>query len=84
MVQDNAMRAAITIQKMAADDNSQVYLNTFEWSAKAARWPKDQWAMCLVGEAQQTIDIIPAEDVAHYTKVREAILQTLNLSSEVY
>lgn len=38
----------------------------------------------LNGLVQQAVDTLPPQDLGHHKKVREAILQTLNLSPEAY
>lgn len=78
---------AIHIPKMTTDDDPEAFLNAYEWSVWMAGWAENQWAFilipCLVGSAQQVIDTMPVENVGNY-KVKEAILQTLNLSLEAY
>lgn len=63
-------------------------LNMFEHTVEASSWPEAQWAAvlipCLVGSAQQAVDTLPAAEVSDYKKVQDTILQTLNLSLEVY
>lgn len=63
---------AIKVQKMKADDNPEAYLNLFECMAQATRWPEAQWAsvlvLCLVGPAQQSMDTLPASNMADYLK----------------
>lgn len=53
-----------------------------------AGWPEAQWVAvlisCLVALAQQAVDTLPMGDMFNYKKVQVAILQTLNLSLEVY
>lgn len=41
---------------MTWDDDLEVYLNAFEKTATAARWPE---AQCLIGLARQAIDATP-------------------------
>lgn len=55
--------------------------------ASAAGWHKAQRLAilipCLVCPAQEAIHMLLVMDVANYKKVRDAILQTLYLSSEM-
>lgn len=50
--------------------------------------PEAQWAAilipCLVGPSQQAVDHLAPAEVTDYTKVRDAILQTLNLTPEAH
>lgn len=77
---------AIKIQKMTPEDMN-VLLNHFKCTTQEAGWPKAQWTTvlipCSVGPAQNVVDNLPAEDLTKYARVHTAILQTLNLSSEV-
>lgn len=82
-------KQGIWILKMTLDDDlSKAFLNSFECSSQAADWPEDQWMaillFCQVGPAQQAVDTLAPDKITDYTKVHDAILQTLHLSQEVY
>lgn len=73
---------------MTAEDDPEVFLNSFEWSTLAAKWVEDQWAAillsCLAGLAQQAVDTRAPEEAMDYRRMWDAILQTLNLSPKAY
>lgn len=83
-----ASQPSIMVQKMTWDDDPEAFLYAFEWTATAAGWPEAQWAVvlipCLIGLAQQAVDTLATADLRNYRKVRDTILQTLNLSPEAY
>lgn len=72
---------------MTIKDYLGVFLNTFEKMVQATEWPEEQWAAvlipCLIKHLQQAVDTLPTSNLTNYKKVNE-IIQTLNLSPEVY
>lgn len=68
---------------MTHDNNPEAFINSFEHTMASASCPKDQWGLvvipCFIGTAQQSVDTLPASDLADYQKVKAAIFQTLNL-----
>ncbi|XP_042300198.1 zinc finger and SCAN domain-containing protein 9-like, partial [Sceloporus undulatus] len=78
----------LKLMKMGPQDDVEAFLNTFERVASAAQWPREQWALiltpCLTGPAQEAVDTMSVEDAKDYQKVKETILQTLNISEETY
>lgn len=81
-------RPSIQILKMMVDADHKAFLNAFDCSARELGSAESQLASIsipyLVGPAQQVVDTIPIQDTRYYSKLKEAILQTLNLSEEVY
>ncbi len=71
-------------------DESEVelYLANFETLAEASKWPRDKWALViqpkLTGKALKAVSRLTVNDVADYDKVRQAILDELELVPEVY
>ncbi|XP_042300689.1 uncharacterized protein LOC121918765 [Sceloporus undulatus] len=78
----------LRLMKMGPQDDVEAFLNTFERVATAAQWPQEQWALiltpCLTGSAQEAVDTMSSEEAKDYQKVKETILQTLNISEETY
>lgn len=85
-----APQLPIKVQKITRHDDPEAFLilNVFERTATAASWPEAQWTPvlipCLIRLAQQAMDTLLTADLGGYGKVRDAILQTLNLSLEAY
>lgn len=84
----HSVQPAVKVQKLTLADNHEVFVNTFKRTAMATGWPEVQWVAVLIPylirPAQQAMDTLPVGDLANYKKVRIAMLQTLNLSSEAY
>lgn len=76
------------MQKITPTNEPEVFLNAFERMTTVACWAQDQWALmliqCLIGLAQEAVDILSAANLIDYDKVKTTILQTLNISSEAY
>lgn len=64
---------AVSVQKMTPANDPEAYLNAFEWMAIAAGWERKTWAAvlspCLIGPAQQAVDMVPITDLNAYDKV---------------
>lgn len=77
----------IMVQKITLEDNPEAYLNAFECTATMARWVEAQWAALLIPSYQtmrQAVNTLPISDLNNYQKLCGAILQSLNMSPEVY
>lgn len=74
------------LTKLGPDDEIEAYLETFERTAEAAQWPRDQWAHILgpylTGEAQAAVRTLSKQDAASYKAVKEAILDRYEVTPE--
>ena len=78
----------VKVPKLTENDDIVVYMTTFErlmvaYEVKAERWVF-KLATNLVGKAQQAYAALTTEDAMSYEKVKEAILQRYNITSESY
>jgi hypothetical protein len=66
----------------------ELYLANFEKLAEASGWPRDKWSLVLQpklsGKALKAISRLTVNDVSDYNVVKKAILDELELVSEVY
>lgn len=71
------VQPAVKVQKMTPADDPEAYLNAFEQTATITSWPEELWAAslipCLMGPAQQVVDMLPAIEVGGYPPEFEAI-----------
>ncbi|XP_058890670.1 zinc finger and SCAN domain-containing protein 29-like [Acipenser ruthenus] len=78
----------IRMVKMSLEDDPEAYLVAFERQATAAQWPRDWWATQLgpnlIGEAQAAYQALTNEDALNYDRVRQAILQRLDITEETH
>lgn len=74
----------IRLWKMGPTDDTESFLTTFERIAMATQWPDDQWATILdpylTSPSQLTSQSLSSQDVLHYFKVKEAILDQLGIA----
>ena len=78
----------VKVPKLTENDDIVAYMTTFErlmvaYEVKAERWVF-KLATNLVGKAQQAYAALTTEDAMSYEKVKEAILQRYNITSESY
>ncbi len=70
------------------DEDIEHYLTTFERLAAASQWPHETWALYLVpllnGKARSAYVAMCVEDSQDYMKVKQAILNKFNISTETY
>jgi hypothetical protein len=66
----------------------ELYLSNFEKTATISNWPKEKWAIILQsklsGKALKAFERLSVEDFSDYDKVKQAILDELELSAEIY
>jgi hypothetical protein len=66
----------------------ELYLANFEKLAEASGWPRDKWSLVLQpklsGKALKAVSRLSVNDVSDYNVVKKAILDELELVSEVY
>nr|XP_006001909.1 PREDICTED: hypoxia up-regulated protein 1-like [Latimeria chalumnae] len=78
----------IKLSKLAAEDDIEAYLTTFEKVASACRWPHDQWvirlAPYLTGRAQMAYSHMNIRDAEQYDLVKREILRRYDISNETY
>ena len=64
------------------------FLETFEATATAAEWPRDQWSLylrsSLAGQGMAAVSMLGAEDQGRYEVVRQKLLSTYYISAEIY
>ncbi|XP_048038258.1 uncharacterized protein LOC125263290 [Megalobrama amblycephala] len=74
-----AVPVHLPLNKMGPLDDPEVFLELFERSAEACKWPRDQWSMRLVpllsGEAQVAAQQLPVQNLLVYDDLRRAIVQ---------
>lgn len=73
---------------MGPKDDVEVYLETFERSAVAARWPREHWA-AIVGsylsrEAQGAVKAMDSADATDYDKLKTAVLDRFKIDRDTY
>ena len=78
--------SGLAIPRMVAGDDPQSFLEAFEITAAACRWPAGEWAVrvlpLLSGEAQKAALSLPAASRGRYEDVRRAVLDRLGQSRE--
>ncbi|XP_059202709.1 uncharacterized protein LOC131982144 [Centropristis striata] len=78
--------AGVTIQRMAAHDDPQTYLDMFEATATACNWPEEEWAVRLLpllsGEAQTAAFGLPGPSRCRFRDIKRAVLDRLGFSTE--
>lgn len=64
------------------------YLCTFERIAHACQWPCDEWALrlapLLTGKARSAYVAMDIDDTMNYNRVKRAVLQKFEISTETY
>lgn len=69
---------------MMLEDDPKAYLVLFGHQATVARWPREWWATqlgpSLIGETQAAYQAVSQEAVLDYDRVKQAILQRLNIT----
>ncbi|XP_059185737.1 uncharacterized protein LOC131968750 [Centropristis striata] len=78
--------AGVTLQRMAAHDDPQTYLEMFEATATACNWPEEEWAVRLLpllsGEAQTAALALPGPSRCRFGDIKRAVLDRLGFSAE--
>ncbi|XP_078496392.1 uncharacterized protein LOC144752258 isoform X1 [Lissotriton helveticus] len=78
----------VTLSKMGADDDPEVFLSAFESAATHALWPKEQWAMrvapFLSEEAYAIYQSLPFYTAEDYDQLKEALLDHTSMIEESY
>ncbi|XP_048040372.1 uncharacterized protein LOC125264751 [Megalobrama amblycephala] len=81
-----AVPVHLPLNKMGPLDDPEVFLELFERSAEACKWPRDQWSMRLVpllsGEAQVAAQQLPVQNLLVYDDLRRAIVQRVGRTPE--
>ncbi|XP_067236718.1 uncharacterized protein [Chanodichthys erythropterus] len=81
-----AVPVHLPLNKMGPLDDPEVFLDLFERSAEACKWPRDQWSMRLVpllsGEAQVAAQQLPVPNLLVYEDLRRAIVQRVGRTPE--
>ncbi|XP_067260366.1 uncharacterized protein [Chanodichthys erythropterus] len=76
----------LPLNKMGPLDDPEVFLDLFERSVEACKWPRDQWSMRLVlllsGEAQVAAQQLPIPNLLVYEDLRQAIVQRVGRTPE--
>ncbi|XP_061765374.1 zinc finger protein 446-like [Nerophis ophidion] len=66
------------MKRMVEGEDPQTFLDVFEVTAIASRWPEEEWGArllpLLVGEAQRAVLSLPAAARKQYANLRHAIL----------
>ena len=74
------------MQKMAAHDDPQTFMEMFEATAAACGWPVAEWAVRLLpllsGDAQSAALGLPAPSRGQYGEIKRAVLDRLGLTAE--
>ncbi|XP_073779323.1 uncharacterized protein [Danio rerio] len=69
----------IMLQKMALEDDPEVFLDLFEKMAEACGWPRAEWPVRVIpllsGEAQIAAQQLSAQNLLEYAHLKRAILQ---------
>uniref|UniRef100_A0A8D0GZA5 SCAN box domain-containing protein n=1 Tax=Sphenodon punctatus TaxID=8508 RepID=A0A8D0GZA5_SPHPU len=77
----------LQLPELTKRDDIEAYLVTFERVADACQWPRGEWVTRLVpalrGEAQQAYSSLDTNDRRDYRKVKSAILQGYNISTDM-
>ena len=64
------------------------YLDTFEVTARAGEWPREQWCVYLrsplSGQDLSAVASLPAADQADYSMVKQTLLSTYHISTDTY
>lgn len=76
------------LTKLGESDNIEAYLEVFERTAEAARWPSDQWAIILgphlLGDALLAVKAMEKVEAMNYEKVKRTILDRYEINPETY
>lgn len=76
------------LEKLTEIDDIEHFLVTFERMAASCRWPKRDWAFCLIplltGKARSAYVHMDMDDVDDYECVKEAILCKYDINPETY
>ncbi|XP_077091535.1 uncharacterized protein LOC143743618 [Siphateles boraxobius] len=82
----SAPATALPLHKMGPQDDPEAFLDLFEKSAEAGRWPPADWPMRLIpllsGEAQIAAQQLPVRNLLVYEDLKRAILQRVGRSPE--
>ncbi|KYO45385.1 hypothetical protein Y1Q_0015060 [Alligator mississippiensis] len=73
---------------MSIHDDPEVFLESFERAALAARLEKSRWAgqlgILLIGKAQAAYGFMMQDEARDYEKVKKEILYQLDINPETY
>lgn len=82
------MDRELHMARLEDNDDTEHYLTTFERLAEVYKWPKEDWAICLIllltGKARSafvSMELIMTQD---YKAVKQAILAKYEINSETY
>ena len=84
-----ALRPRLTLQKFVEGvDHMDAYLDTFEVTACAGEWPREQWCVylrsSLSGQGLSAVASLPAADQAYYSMVKQTLHSTYHISMDTY
>ena len=84
-----ALPPRLTLQKFVEGvDDMGAYLDTFEVTAHAGEWPREQWSVylrsSLSGQGLSAVASLPAADQADYSMVKQTLLSTYHISTDTY
>ncbi|XP_035482881.1 zinc finger protein 446-like [Scophthalmus maximus] len=78
----------LKMQPYNNDEAIEHYLTTFERIASARQWPKEQWALhlspLLSGKPRAAYEAMDFDDTMDYAKVKRAIFDKFEISTETY
>ncbi len=81
-----ALPTHMPLQKMGPQDDPEAFLDLFEKTAEACRWPQMSWPVRLVpllsGEAQLAAQQLPVQNLLVYDDLKRAILQRVGRNPE--
>ncbi|XP_051533336.1 uncharacterized protein LOC127428781 [Myxocyprinus asiaticus] len=76
----------VTLTKMAPQDNMEAFLELFEHTARALKWPCSQWVvhllLLLFGEAQLVAQQLPVASLLECSELKKAVLQRVGCIPE--
>lgn len=74
------------LTKLTAEDDVEAFLETFERTAEADQWPRDQWAYLvgpyLTGPTQVAVKALTKDDATNYKVVKAAVLDRYEINPE--
>ena len=84
-----ALPPRLTLQMFVEGvDDMGAYLDTFEVTAHAGEWPKEQWCVylrsSLSGQGLSAVASLPAADQADYSMVKQTLLSTYHILTDTY